>query len=277
MKKLFVSLGLLAGIAAQAQVQGKASEVAPQKEGKVIYERTMQVRRPQNIDPELAARIPSARTEVFELLFGNGKSLYRAVPSADGGNGDISLQGPGGGTMMVRSMGSLNDETFVDLTKRERIDKTEQFGREFVVADSIRPLAWKFADETKTILGKTARKAYAQRIGTRMSMSFENGEMKRTPMPDTSTIVAWFTTEIPASFGPAEFQGQLPGLVLEVDVNNGRFIYKAVELSPKVSLSAIREPKGKRLTPAEAAKAREDAMAEMTKNMPAGMNIRVQN
>jgi GLPGLI family protein len=276
MKKLFFSLSMLAGIAAGAQVQGKASEVAPMKEGKVIYERTIQMRRPQNIDPEMAARFPSSRTDVYELLFTADKSMWRAVPRADGGNGDITMQGAGGQVGMIRMAGN-NDESYTDLTKRQRIDKRELFDNSMIVADSIRPLAWKFANETKTILGKTARKAYAQRLGTRMAVSFENGEMKRSPVADTSTIVAWYTTEVPVAFGPGEFQGQLPGLVLEVDVNNGRQIFKAVELSPKVSVSGIKEPKGKHLTPAEYDKERDRLMAEMAKNMPGGMNIRIQN
>jgi GLPGLI family protein len=277
MKKLFLSLGLLGGIAAGAQVQGKASEVAPNKEGKVIYERTQQIRRPQNLDPEMAARFPSARTDVFELLFTADKCLWRGVPRADGGNGDVTMQGPGGNVGVFRMGAGANDETFTDLSKRQRIDKRELFDNELVVADSIRPLAWKFGEETKTILGKTARKAYAQRIGTRMAVSMQNGELKRSPVADTSSIVAWFTTEVPVSFGPGEFQGQLPGLVLEVDVNNGRTIFKAVEFSPKVSVSSIREPKGKHLTPSEFEKERDRLMAEMSRNMPSGTNVRIQN
>jgi GLPGLI family protein len=177
----------------------------------------------------------------------------------------------------VFRMAGNNDETFTDLTKRQRVDKRELFDNEMLIGDSIRPLAWKFADDTKSILGKTARKAYAQRIGTRMAVSFENGEMKRAPVADTSTITAWYTTEVPVSFGPGEFQGQLPGLILELDVNNGRQVFKAVELSPKVSVAAIKEPKGKRLTQSEYEKERDRLMAEMAKNMPGGMNVRIQN
>jgi GLPGLI family protein len=277
MKKLFISMALSTALAAGAQVQGKSSELAPMKEGKVVYERTSQMRRPENLDPEVAARFPTSRTDVFELLFTSEKSLWRGVPRTDVGNGDFSAQSPNGGMVVMRMGGGVNDESFTDLAQHTRIDKRELFDKELVVADSIRPLAWKFSNDSKTILGHTARKAVTQRIGQRMTMSMENGEMKRIPVADTSSIVAWFTTEVPVPVGPAEYQTQLPGLVLEVDINNGRTIYKAIELSPKVSVASIKEPKGKRLTPAEFDKEREAAMSEMSKNMPGGMQIKLGN
>ncbi|RYZ00257.1 MAG: GLPGLI family protein [Chitinophagaceae bacterium] len=265
MKNFLLPLCLLLGAGAQAQ----------KKEGTVVYERTMQVRRPANMDPELAARIPAARTDNFELLYANNRSLWRTLPKADGGNGDITMQGAGGNVGVFR-MGGGNDETFYNFEKGERVEKRELFDNEFIVADSVRRLSWKITGESKTILGHNAQKAVAQRIGTRMAVSLEGGEMKRMPVADTSAIVAWFTTEIPTPVGPAEFQGQLPGLVLEVDVNNGRTVYKAVEISQKVSAGQIREPKGKRYTQAQYEAERDRLMDELRKNMPAGSQIRIQ-
>jgi GLPGLI family protein len=98
-----------------------------------------------------------------------------------------------------------------------------------------------------------------------------NGEMKREMAMDTTALVAWFATSIPVPAGPQEFGGSLPGLILELDVNNGRTIYKAIELSPKVNLSAIKEPKGgKRMTAAEFSKERDALLEEMRKNNPGG-------
>jgi GLPGLI family protein len=100
--------------------------------------------------------------------------------------------------------------------------------------------------------------------------------MKREPYQDTSNVVAWFTTDIPVPAGP-DFQGQLPGLILELTLNNGQQVYKAIEVSPKVSMSKIKPPKdGKKLTAAEFTKERDALMEEMRKNMPQGNFIRVQ-
>jgi GLPGLI family protein len=77
--------------------------------------------------------------------------------------------------------------------------------------------------------------------------------------------------------GP-EFQGQLPGLIIELDMNNGRTVYKATEISAKVSTDKIKEPKGgKRITNADFAKEREKLMEEMRRNMPSGSNVRIMN
>jgi GLPGLI family protein len=262
MKKIFIFICLFSGLFAGAQ----------NKEGKVIYERTMQMRRPQGMNEEMARQIPAARTDNFELLFGNNQSLWRIIPKAEGDNGSFSGNG------FAFRMAGNDDITYFDFTNRKRIDKREMFDNTFLVEDTITKLGWKLTDETKTILGHPVRKATAQRIGKRMQTSMENGQMKREEVADTSGIVAWFTTDFPVSTGPQEFQGQLPGLILQLDLNNGRLVYNAVEISPKVSLSSIKEPKGgKRMSPAAFAKERDNLMDEMRKNMPAGTNIRIQS
>ncbi|MEI9810360.1 MAG: GLPGLI family protein [Bacteroidota bacterium] len=97
-----------------------------------------------------------------------------------------------------------------------------QFEKKFIIDDSIRPLKWKMTTETKTILNHNCIKATAVQTSARTQMVMENGKMDRKEVQDTSLIVAWFATDIPVSGGPAEFQGQLPGLILEMDVANGR-------------------------------------------------------
>ena len=77
-----------------------------------------------------------------------------------------------------------------------------------------------------------AGKPLQQRIGKRMVMTMDNGKMERKEIDDTSAIVAWFTTDIPVSAGP-EVQGQLPGLILSLETNNGRTVYTALEISAK--------------------------------------------
>jgi GLPGLI family protein len=263
MQKIFIALCLFSAIAAEAQT----------KEGKVIYERVMQVRRPQGLSPEIANQFPPSRTDNFELLFGNNQSLWRNIPKAEGADGTVMGNG-----VMFRTVGGIDDLIFFDFTKGTRTDKREMFDNAFLVEDSVRKLSWKLSEETKTILGHQVRKATAQRIGVAYRTSMENGQMKREEYADTSSITAWFSTDFPVATGPQEFQGQLPGIILQLDLNNGRVIYNAVEISPKVSLSTIKEPKGgKRVTQAEYVKERDKMINEMQKNLPAGGNIRIQS
>lgn len=268
MKKIFLLLAIGFSLAGYSQM----------KEGRVVYERTFQL--PQRIfanNPDLAARLPRSRTDQYELLFSNNQSLWQYLPDANAdGGGDANTFGGGG--MVFRFAGGSNDISYCNLEKGTRVDQREIVDRSYVVTDSVRKLDWKLTGESKTILNYKAFKATAQRIGTRMQMSMENGEMKRQQVPDTAAIIAWFTSDIPISSGPGTYQGQLPGLILEVEENNGQTVFKAIEVSPKVSVSKIKEPKdGKKMTAAEFDKEREKIMQEMQRNMPNGMRIRVQN
>lgn len=266
MKKFLMLLAFGCSVVAHSQM----------KEGKVIYERTFQL--PTRIfadHPEISAQLPKSRTDQYELLFGKNQSLWQYLP-------DLTSEGNAntfaGGGMVIRFAGGSNDISYCNFEKGIRVDQREIADNSYIVTDSIEKLEWKFTGETKTILNHTAQKATTQRISTRNQMVMENGEMKRQSVPDTLTVIAWFTGDIPVAAGPGIYQGQLPGLILELDENNGRTVYKAVEVSPKVNLNKIKEPKsGKEMTAAEFEKEREKVMEEMRKNMPGNMRIRVQN
>ncbi|MFL5741665.1 MAG: GLPGLI family protein [Flavisolibacter sp.] len=247
---------------------------AQTKEGRVVYERVFQLpARMFILDPSLANQIPKSRTDQYELLFSGNHVLWQYIPNATNEGDGNSFAGGG----MVFRFGGPGDISFFDLDKGTRVDQREIMDRSFVVTDTIRKQQWKLTDETKTILNHLARKATTQRVSTRTMMTMENGEMKRTPIQDTSAVVAWFTTDIPVSAGP-EFSGQLPGLILELDIANGQTVYHALEISPSVNAKKIKEPKdGKKVTADEFTAEREKIMEEMRKNSPAGMNIRIQN
>ena len=161
----------------------------------------------------------------------------------------------------------------------KKTDQRELGGKSYIIADSIKKMNWKVAGETKVILGHNCMKATTQRMQESFRMSMDNGEAKREKVMDTLNIVAWFTNEIPGSFGPDMYQGQLPGTILEIDVNNGRTSYKAIEISPKVDVAKIKEPsKGKKATPEEFAKEREKLMQEMMQNNGGpGMRVNIRN
>ena len=242
---------------------------AQKKEGKVVYQRVSQMQF-RNPNPEIAAQLPRQRTDNFELAFGNNQSIWQNIPNPDGDNGTITAPG------MVVRMANINEVVHFNFGTGKRLEQRELFDREFLIEDSVRKLPWKLTEETKEILGYNARKATAQRIEERPRVSMENGEMKREMVMDTSAIVAWFTTDVPVPAGPGEYSGQLPGLILELDINKGRSVYKAIEFSPKVNLSHIKEPKGgKRVNQEQFLKERDAMMEEMRKNNP-NRSIRIQ-
>lgn len=278
MKKILLPVCMAFSLLTTAQqTDGKAAIVAPTtiKEGKVVYERVIQMQiNIQGMDESIARQLPRTRTDNFELQFGNNKSLWKQLPNVQ--EEANTFTSSGGNTVMIRGgMMGGDDVTFTDFETGKRVDQRELDSKNYLVDDDIQKLSWKLTEDTKTILGYVARKAVAQQYTTRNIMSMENGEMKRQQLPDTVSVVAWFTLQVPVPAGPV-FQGQLPGLILELDMNKGRTLYKAVEVSPKVNVAGIKEPKGgKRITQAEYVKERDKVMEEMRKNMPAGGNFRI--
>ncbi len=236
---------------------------AQQKEGKVIYERTTQMNARQMMinGVDMAAQLPKTRVDKYELTFGNNQSLWKHMDE-DNAQEDMS----GGGLQIKMSVAGANDVTFHDFSTARKIEQREMFDKKFIVTDSVRKLNWKITGETKNILGHICQQAIAQRTGTRMVTSMENGKVEKKEVMDTANITAWFTTEIPVPAGP-EVQGQLPGLILALDLNNGRTVYRALEIQPKADIATIKEPsKGKKVTPDEFTKERDKMMEEMQKN-----------
>ena len=192
---------------------------------------------------------------------------------------ETSFGDSGGGMRMVIRVPGTDDIAFHNISESKKTDQRELGGKSYIIADSIKKMSWKVAGETKVILGHNCMKATTQRMQENFRMSMDNGEAKREKVMDTMNIVAWFTNEIPGSFGPDTYQGQLPGTILEIDVNNGRNSFKAIEISPKVDVAKIKEPsKGKKVTAEEFAKEREKLMQEMMQNNGGpGMRVNIRN
>jgi len=245
---------------------------AQQKEGKVTYQRVSQMQiRINDGNEELQNMLPRTRTDNFELIFGNNKSLWKQAEKEmedDVNTGGMQIRMFGGGT---------DDVLYNNFETGKRTEQRDMFEKKFIIDDSIRPLKWKMTGETKAILNHNCMKATATQTNSRMQMTMENGKMERKMVNDTSLIVAWFASDIPVSAGPAEYQGQLPGLILEMDVANGRQVFKALEISPKADLALIKEPTGKKhYTREEFRKEVDKMMDEMQRNSGGqGRTIRI--
>ena len=97
MKKGLLFLTVLISVAATAQM----------KEGKVVYERTIQMlNRFQGMNEEMTRQLPRSRTDHFELQFGNNQSLWQGIPDMSGESNTIA-----GAGMVMRFRG--DDESFI--------------------------------------------------------------------------------------------------------------------------------------------------------------------
>lgn len=250
---------VILGIAALC---GTLASDAQQKEGRIIYQRKVVINIQFN-GPGMGDIPPQTRMTQFELNFANGQMVFQQME--DDVQDDIA--GASGGGVVIRTIGSsAEDITFFDFAQSRKVEQRDFFDKRFLISDSIRKGNWKLTDETKTILDHQCRKAISQRIGKRSIMNMQNGKMERKEVDDTTTIEAWFTTDIPVAVGP-EVAGQLPGAILELSSDNGKSVYQAIEISPKVNTKAIKEPaKGKKVTQQQFTEERTKMLDEMQRN-----------
>jgi GLPGLI family protein len=245
---------------------------AQQKDGKVVYERVSQMVARFNING-VDQEMPQTRMDNFELIFGSGKSLWRALEKDE--DNEVS---PGDGVVIRMIAAGSNDVLFTNFETGKRTEKKEFMDKTFIVDDTITKLKWKMTSETKVIMNHTCMKATTQKISTQMRMNIDNGVMEKKEVQDTSTIVAWFANDIPVSAGPAEYQGQLPGLIMEMDINNGKQKFTAKSISEKADLAVIKEPTGKKhYTTSEFKAERDKLMEEMQKNNQGGGSFQIKH
>lgn len=253
MKAIYFLVSLLMVVQAQAQ----------QQSGRVVYEFTPQMQFKVAGAPPGAPPPPAPRAIVMkqEVLFANNQMLRQAL--VDNTMNDFPGNENG---VQIRSFGMGDDDiTWLNFAEGRKVEQKEFAAKLYLVTDSIRKQTWKLTGESRTILGYACQQATTTRLSKRSMISMENGVMSRKEVPDTSQISVWFTTAIPVPAGP-DYQGQLPGLILQIDINTNT-TFKAIEISQKADVSAIKEPKkGKKLSAEEFNKEREKAMVEMQRN-----------
>ena len=268
MKKAFLLISAAMGISAlQAQI----------KEGTIVYERKINTHRNMP-NEQMRAMVPEFRISKHLLIFSDSISVYRMIPENEapdpfaGGAG----AGGGGGVRMSFTMGGSNDagDLYKNFTQSKSILSSELAGKSYLVVDSITQQPWKLTNETKQILGYTCLKA-TRKITVQaapMRMMVINGPGGNTnrdtsrPQPREIELVSWYAQDIASPVGP-ENHGQLPGVILELDTDNGATVYKALEFKKQVDQKQLKEPKkGKTVTAAEFSKMRMDLMQQQIQN-----------
>ncbi len=108
-------------------------------------------------------------------------------------------------------------------------------GKSYVVEDSLNPPQWKILNDLKEVSGHICMNAF-----------WEDTVKKQK-------VVAWFALDIPQGAGPERFYG-LPGLILEVNVNDGAMVVTADKFEAKPVGEALAPPKklkGKKIKEAD--------------------------
>jgi GLPGLI family protein len=268
MKIWFTSLALVAISTLSAQ----------QKEGTILYERKQNMHK--NLPNEqMKAFIPEFRTSNHILLFSDSISVYRLIPEVEAP--DPFSGGGGGGNVVFRVGGGAEGDMYKNFAQQKGLQSTELAGKNFLIVDTLKAQPWKLTEETKKILGYTCYKATRKTTAPRMMMRSmtiggpNSGDTVRSntppPAPKEIEIVAWYTNDIVTPAGPENY-GLLPGLILEIDIDNGTTVFKATEVKNTINKKELKEPtKGKPIGRQEFQKLQMDMMQQQ---MPGMMQMR---
>lgn len=113
------------------------------------------------------------------------------------------------------------------------LDQIEQLGTVYVIEDSLHCQDWKILNDLKEVAGHLC-----------MNASW-------TDTIKDQNITAWFALDLPHSGGPERFCG-LPGLIMEVDINDGALVISADKMDMRAltpeEVAIPKKIKGKRIT-----------------------------
>ena len=195
-----------------------------------------------HMDEEMAKMIPKSQSATMELFFNQKESVYSNKKGAE--SGDIDVSSTEGDNEFRFQMKRPENTLYCDLEKGTSLNKTEFFGRMFLINGPVTERRWKVTGEKRKIGEFVCQKA---------------------ELIDTAeVVVAWFTPQIPVSSGPAGF-GQLPGMILEMDIDDGQRTIMVTELSIRpVTKDELSKPtKGKKVSKEEFEKIREEKLKEL--------------
>ena len=204
-------------------LRAKAQNTILLSQGKIEYERKVNLYAQIDDDEDESWRdfqkktTPQFKTDYFDLLFNNQKTLYR--PGRENPDNNRIWHQP-----------AEDNIVFTELDKAQATSQKSLYGETFLVSDSTRKIKWKVTNETKNIAGFDCRRV--------------NGLIM-----DSIYVVAFYTDEIITPGGPESFSG-LPGMILGVAIPHEHITWFATKvIAESISPTSIAAPsKGKKLT-----------------------------
>ena len=162
-------------------------------------------------------------------------------------------------------------EQYKNIKSNEFVQMQEFYGKQFLVKDELQKIKWTMTKESKNIgnymsfmattsIPKSELEWYNFSWGDIQSSNNESGQEE-----EMVEVTAWYTPQIPVSMGPSEFWG-LPGLILEVNMNNTTMLCSKIVMNPE-DKNEIEAPKrGKEVAKMEYKEIITGKMIEMRDN-----------
>lgn len=229
------------------------------QEGVIEFESKMNMHRGISVENEqMKAMIPEFRITKNRLYFTPNTSFYTNVEEE---TDNQEITGGSGGANITMKIQRPQMDMFRNFDSQTFITQTDFAGKKFRIEDTLKAISWKFIQETKEIAGYKCSKA-----------TFRNETNKQD-------IVAWYTDAIVCPSGPQNHWG-LPGMILEIDINEGGTVITAKKVEFKSVEKEVKMPKeGKKVTAKEFKKIQDDYYKEMgiTPGQPGQVRMIIRN
>ncbi|MGL2962239.1 GLPGLI family protein [Flavobacterium sp. RSB2_4_14] len=237
-KSVLLSLFLLTGFFVNAQeFQGKAEYFSKRIQSKKVEKIDVDGKDKMDAETEKAFQdaIKKASEKQYMLTFNKVECLYEEQEQLD------KPEAPTAGGISFKVSFSGEGKKYLNVKEKNSITEDEIFGKEFLIVEPLEKLDWKLGNETKKIGDYTCFKAeLLVPVTDKQRKDYEEFLKKEETKPSLfkmeepkdKTIIAWYTPEIPVSFGPNNYWG-LPGLILEINEEDKIILCSKVTLSNK--------------------------------------------
>jgi GLPGLI family protein len=236
MIKVVVGSFLLLGLFVNAQeFQGKAEYFSKRIQKMQVNKAPEEKGMSPEMEKAFQEAMKSATEKQYILLFTKAECLYeeqekleKPEASANGGF-SVSVSFPDEG------------KKYINLKDKNSIEEADIFGKEFLIVEPLEKPDWKLINETKKIGDYNCFKAelivqVTEKQKEEYKEFLKKEETKpslfKMEEPKDKVIIAWYTPEIPVSFGPNNYWG-LPGLILEINEDEIIILCSKVTLSNK--------------------------------------------
>lgn len=164
-----------------------------------------------NEQEEINRQIRASMQKEYELIFSNSESIYKEISKLKDVNEErgIEVIGIGKGT---------EGGIYKDTKRKIYIENRDVFGKLFLITDTLEKIEWNLINENRSVGEYICYKAEG------IKTSYKQGELV------TTSIIAWYTLDVPISQGPAEYWG-LPGFILELSDGNLQYVCSSIFIS----------------------------------------------
>jgi GLPGLI family protein len=172
----------------------------------------------------------------YTLTFNKNESTYKQ-------NEKLDAPAPAQSGIQI-SISQGSGVMYKNVKENRFTNKTEMFGKLFLIKDTLSSRKWELVNETKNIGKYTCFKATFSDEYETQTLN-EEGELTNETKERITTV--WYTPQIPVNNGPSDFHG-LPGLILEVNNGDLTLVCSKIVINPKEQIDIVEPKKGKEIT-----------------------------